>query len=260
MTTLQEIVAYKKQELAQLKQSKSVGMLERELKNRPPVRNFQRAIRREGHFSLIAEMKRSSPSAGPIRPDADPVEIAKIYANAGAQAISVLTDSKFFSGSLKDLRSIREKCSLPILRKDFLLEEYSLVEAAAAGADAILLIAAILDRKVLKRLLQFARDLAMTPLLEVHTEQEIQEALDVGASVIGINNRDLATMKVDLKTTQRLLTNCPKDRTVVSESGLHSREDVEMVRCLGVHAILIGEEFMKSSDIAARVKELMPCG
>ena len=260
MTTLDDIVAYKKLELAQLKQSTPVSLLERRLKSRPPVRDFRQAIHRPGALSLIAEIKRDSPSAGVIRPDADPVEIAALYANAGAQAISVLTDSKFFSGSIDDLRSVREKTPLPLLRKDFVLEEYSLVEAAAAGADSILLIAAILDRKILKRLLQFARDLELTALLEVHTEKEIQEVLDVGALVVGINNRDLATMKVDLQTTRRLLSFLPKDRTIVSESGYHSPEDVEMARQLGVNAVLIGEEFMKAPDIAARVKELMGCG
>ncbi len=257
MTKLEEIVAYKRVELAQIKRSRPVAYLERELKNRPPVRNFRQAIYRQGSLSLIAEVKRSSPSAGPIRPGADAVEIAKQYAQAGAHALSVLAGSKFFSGALRGLISVREKVALPVLRKDFLLEEYHVVEAAAAGSDCILLIVAILDRPTLKRLLQLASDLSVDVLVEVHTRREVNEALEVGADIVGINNRDLATLQVDLKTTQQLIRLIPAGRTVVSESGFHSRADVETVRALGAHAVLIGEEFMKADDIEKRVRELM---
>lgn len=257
MSKLEEIAAYKRQEVAQAKKIRPVASLERELKNRPPVRNFREAIHRPGKLSLIAEIKRASPSAGPIRAGADAVEIGKIYAQAGAQALSILTDEKFFSGSLRDLRAVREVVNIPVLRKDFLLDEYQIVEAAAVGADAVLLIAAILDPAVLKRLLELARDLSMEALVEVHAEREVGIALEAGAQIIGINNRDLATFKVDLAATQRLIQQIPKEKTSVSESGIRSREDVDLVQRLGAKAVLIGEEFMSSSDIGKRVKELM---
>ena len=257
MTKLDEIVAYKRQEIAQAKKDRPLGSLEQSLKRRPPARNFRRAIDRPGVLSLIAEVKRASPSAGPIRAGADAVSVAKSYVQAGCQAISVLTDEKFFSGSLKDLISVRESVSVPVLRKDFLLEEYSLVEAASAGADAVLLIAAILEPPLLKRLIGLARDLSMGALVEVHTERELGTALDAGAEVIGINNRNLATLQVDLKTTQTLAKQIPEGKGVVSESGIRSREDLEFVRRCGARAVLIGEEFMAAENIEKRVKDLM---
>lgn len=257
MTKLEELVAYKRLELAQEKRARPVAQLEKALKTRPPLRSFRQAIHRPGRLSLIAEVKRASPSAGTIRPVADAKEIAQRYAEAGAQAVSVLTDAKFFSGSLSDLESVREAVSLPVLRKDFVLEEYSLLESAASGADAILFIVKILTPPVLKRLLSLAHDLKLDPLMEVHTEAEVEESLDLGAEIVGINNRDLATFQVDLKTTERLIRLVPQDRTVVSESGIRSREEVEWVQSLGVHAVLIGEELMASDDVEKRIRELM---
>ncbi|MBI3615236.1 MAG: indole-3-glycerol phosphate synthase TrpC [Candidatus Omnitrophica bacterium] len=257
MTKLDEIIAYKRLEIAETKRNRPIGFLERALKDRPPVRNFRRAIDRPGVVSLIAEVKRASPSAGPIRAGADAVSVAKAYVQAGAQAISILTDAKFFSGSLKDLTSVRESVPVPVLRKDFLLEEYSLVEAAAAGADGVLLIVAILEPPVLKRLIGLARDLSLDALVEVHTEGELGSALETGAQILGINNRDLTTFQVDLKTTQRLIRQIPPDRTPVSESGIRSREDQEFVRRSGARAVLIGEELMSSENIEKRIKELM---
>lgn len=254
---LAEIVSHKRLELAEAKRVRPLAQLERSLRHRSPPRGFAQAIRRPGYLSLIAEIKKASPSAGPIRPGVDVVEIARTYAGAGAQAISVLTDAKFFSGSLSDLSSVREKVSLPVLRKDFLLEEYQVVEAAAAGADALLLIAAILDRPALKRLLALAQDLSMDAVVEVHTEGEVEQALEAGAQVIGINNRDLGTLEVDLKTTQRLAGRIPPDRMRVSESGIRSRADVEFVRAQGADAILVGEVLISSDDPAKKIKELM---
>ena len=254
---LEEIAAFKRQEVAEMKKSRPLAELERELKHRPQARGFAAAIRRPGELSLIAEIKKASPSAGPIRPDADVVEVARDYSRAGARAISVLTDFKFFSGSLKDLTAVREKVSLPLLRKDFLLEEYQVVEAAVAGADAILLIVAILDPPVLKRLLALARDLSLDALVEIHSDPELQRALEAGAQVIGINNRDLGSMKVDLKTTEQLIKKIPADRTRISESGIRSRADVEFVRGQGANAIRVGEELMSSPDPGAKIKELM---
>jgi indole-3-glycerol phosphate synthase len=254
---LDEILAFKRQELAQAKRERPLPQLERALKHRPPVRDFRSAICRPGRLSLIAEVKRASPSAGAIRPNAQVCRIARAYAEAGAQAVSVLTDAHFFSGTLEDLRAVRSEIPLPVLRKDFLLEEYHVVEAAAAGADSVLLIASALPRAALKRLMGLARDLGMEPLVEVHTERELGQALEVGAKIVGINNRDLATFTVDLTLTQRLARQIPSDRVRVSESGLRSPADVEFVRAQGVDAVLIGEELMTASDIGQRVKELM---
>ncbi len=257
MTKLDEIVAYKKEEVAQAKKNRPLSAVEKGLKGRPPVRDFRAAISRPGAVSLIAEVKRASPSAGTIRPGADAVSVGKAYDGAGAQAISVLTDSKFFSGGLEDLVAVRAAVSVPVLRKDFLLEEYQVIEAAASGADAVLLIAAILEGPVLKRLIGLAEGLHLHALVEVHTEKEAEQAVHAGAGIIGINNRDLATFLVDLKTTERLIRRIPPDRTAVSESGIHSRADVELLGRLGAAAVLVGEELMRSEDIAARVKELM---
>ncbi len=257
MGKLDEIAAYKRLEIAEAKKARPLAALEKELKHRELTRGFASAIRRPGKVSLIAEVKKASPSAGLIRPDADPVEIAKRYAGAGAQAVSVLTDSKFFSGSLDDLVAVRRAIPLPVLRKDFLLEEYQVVEAAAAGADAVLLIVAILKRPELKRLRQFAADLGMDALVEVHSRPELEEALEAGAAVIGVNNRDLQTLRVDLNTTKELMRLLPADKVRVSESGIKTRDDVEFVRAEGVDAILVGEELMKSADAAKKIKELV---
>ena len=257
MGKLDEITAYKRLELAERKRARPLARLEREIKRRVPPRGFAAALRRPGKVSLIAEVKKASPSAGAIRPKADAAEIARIYEGAGAQAVSVLTDAKFFSGSLDDLVTVREKVSLPVLRKDFLLEEYHLVESAAAGADAVLLIAAILERPALKRLLALARDLSLDALVEVHSGPELQEALEAEARVIGINNRDLQTLKVDLQATRQLMKEIPSDRVRVSESGIRSRQDVEFIRAQGADAVLVGEELMSSDDPAAKIKELM---
>ena len=254
---LEEIAAFKRLEVAEAKRVRPLGELERELKHRPLPRGFAASIRRPGKLSLIAEIKKASPSAGLIRLGADAAEIAKIYSGAGVQAVSVLTDSKFFSGSLKDLSAAREKISLPVLRKDFLLEEYQVVEAAAAGADAVLLIVAILDGPVLKRLLALTGDLSLDALVEVHSEPELQEALEAGARVIGVNNRDLGSLQVDLKTTERLMKKIPADRVRVSESGIRLPADVEFVQAQGANAILVGEELMSSGDPAKKIQELM---
>lgn len=257
MSRLDEILAHKREELAHTKRLRPLAQLEEALKRRPPPRGFRQAISRPGKLSLIAEVKRASPSAGPIRPDAGAVGVAQAYAAAGAQAVSVLTDRRFFMGSIADLARVKEKVELPVLRKDFLLEEYQVVEAAAAGADALLLIAAALKPGDLRRLLRLAADLSRDALVEVHGERELDEALEAGAALIGINNRDLATFKVDLGTTQRLAGRVPQGHTVVSESGIRSRADVQRVEGWGAHAILVGEELMSAPDPAARIKELM---
>jgi len=257
MSTLEEVLAHKREETADAKKRRTLAQLEQSLKSRPPVRGFGQAIRRPGKLSLIAEVKRASPSAGWIKEGASAGGTAQAYAAAGAQAVSVLTDRKFFAGSISDLVAVKGKVEIPVLRKDFLLEEYQLVEAAAAGADAVLLIVAVLKPDELRRLVRLAGDLRLDALVEAHDERELEEALEAGAQVVGINNRNLATLKVDLETTRRLAARVPPDRTLVSESGIRSRADVEQVAGWGAHAVLVGEELMSAPDPAARIKELM---
>jgi len=257
MGWLDEVVAAKQQAIRQAKSQKPLSQLEKGLKHRPSLRDFASAIHRPGQLSLIAEFKRASPSRGAICPKADVCRWVKMYWEAGAQAISVLTDSQFFLGSLQDLQAAKEEVPLPILRKDFLLDEYQVVESAWAGADAVLLIASILSPDVLKRLWALTKALSMEALVEVHTERELDQALEMGAKVIGINNRNLATLSVDLKTTERLVPKIPSDRIKVSESGFHSPDQIGWVRSLGVDAVLIGEEFLSHEDPKRRIKELL---
>ncbi len=241
-----------------------------------------------GGVRLIAEVKRASPSKGPIRPGADPVEIARTYAANGAAAISVLTEAKHFQGSLRDLRAIREALeapasgdsarsaaaagpggtaaaerrvpgarTIPLLRKDFLFDPYHIFEARAFGADAVLLIVAILPPPLLKELLFLAHQLGLKALVEVHNEAELGVALRTEARIIGINNRNLDTLDVDLAVTRRLRAFIPPDRIVVSESGIRTRADVEEMRRLRVDAVLVGEALMSEPNIAAKMKELL---
>jgi indole-3-glycerol phosphate synthase len=207
--------------------------------------------------ALIAEVKKASPSAGVICPDFDPVRIARAYEAAGAAAISVLTDREFFQGNIEYLRQIRAAVGLPLLRKDFIIEELQIHEAAAAGADAVLLIAAILNDTQLREFRAVAEHLHLAALVEVHDELELDRALAAGAQLIGINNRNLATFHVSLKTTEQLAARIPGDRLIVAESGLHTRADVERVAKAGARAILVGESLMRSGNIASKVKELL---
>ena len=254
---LDEIIAFKRRELDAIKRTQSISKLERAFKDRTDHRSFRKAIRQDGKLSLIAEFKRVSPSAGPIRPGADAVEVCRLYQEAGAAALSVLTDSAFFGGSLQDLTKVRQEVHLPVLRKDFILEEYQIVEAAAAGADALLLIVAALEINQLKLLQRLTIDMKMTPLVEVHSDLELNDALEAGATVIGINNRNLKTLEIDLTVMERLRRVIPPDKTVIGESGLRSRADVDRVRRLGMNAVLIGEELLSAPDIKQRVKEMM---
>ncbi len=257
MSKLDEVLAHKREETANAKGRRPLAQLEEALKTRKPTRGFRGGIQRPGKLSLIAEVKRASPSAGWIKEGASAGGTAQAYAAAGAQAISVLTDRKFFAGSISDLGAVKGKVALPVLGKDFLLEEYQVVEAAVAGADAVLLIVAALKPDELRRLLRLATDLSLDALVETHDERELGEALEAGAQVVGINNRNLATLKVDLETTHRLAGKVPPDRVLVSESGIRSRADVEKVAGWGAHAILVGEELMSAPDPGARIKELM---
>ncbi|MBI2556701.1 MAG: indole-3-glycerol phosphate synthase TrpC, partial [Planctomycetes bacterium] len=218
---------------------------------------FGAALKSGTNIRIIAEIKKASPSLGIIREDFNPVEIARIYETNGAAAISVLTDEKFFQGSLSYLTGVKKSVNLPVLRKDFIVDPYQIYEARSAGADAILLIAALLSWEEMQRYLDLASELGMECLVEVHSETELKMVLKTNARIIGINNRDLATFKTDLETTLRLKPMIPAEKIVVSESGIKSRVDVEKLMEEGVDAILVGETLMKSDDISAKLRELL---
>ncbi len=218
------------------------------------------SVIRGNRIKLIAEVKKASPSKGIIRPDFNPVEIAQIYADNGASAISVLTEAKYFQGSLEHLKTIKDALGnkrLPLLRKDFICDPYQVYESRAYGADSLLLIVAILKSDKLGELLLLSHQLGMSCLVEVHNEAELEVALKNGARIIGINNRDLNTFTVDLTTTERLRPLIPQDRIAVSESGIKNHSDMEKLRQWGVDAVLVGSALLSVPDIAAKMKELL---
>jgi len=256
---LNEIVSRNLQELESKKRTLPMTEIQRMALQQPTPLDFASALRGEG-IRLIAEVKKASPSRGVIRPDFDPTELAKIYASNGASAISVLTEARYFQGSLEHLRDIRNilrNKGLPLLRKDFICDPYQIYESRAYGADSLLLIIAILKLEELQELLGISHELNMSCLVEVHNEAEVEIALKSGARIIGINNRNLATFTVDLTTTERLRPLIPPDRIVVSESGIKERSDIERLRQLGIDAFLVGESLMSAPDIAAKMKELL---
>ena len=251
---LAEIVEKKRGEVTALRLQ--ANRLEAAVGNSPVVRDFLGEITSYEHVSLIAECKRRSPGAGLIRPDLKLEIVSRLYEQGGAAALSVLTDAPYFGGSLEDLRVAREATNLPILRKDFTLDPLQILEARVAGADAVLLIVRILDDEVLQRLIVEAEALGMAALVEVHDERELKRALEVGAGIIGINNRDLATFTTDLDTTIRLLEGVPEDIIVVSESGIRVPEDVDKLGGVGVDAVLVGESLLRSPDPGVAAQEL----
>jgi len=256
---LDDIVADKLLEIEVRKRELSLTRLRKIIAKQSPPLDFASALRGE-RVCLITEVKKASPSRGIIRSDFNPVDIALTYASNGASAISVLTDVKYFQGSLDYLKDIKDALGdkkIPLLRKDFILDPYQVYESRAYGADAILLIVAILNPEKLNELLRLSHDFNMDCLVEVHNESELEIALHSGARMIGINNRDLSTFEVDLKTTERLRPLVPKDRIVVSESGIKDRSDIEKLAGWGVDAVLIGESLMSAPDIAARMKEFL---
>ena len=255
-TFLETVVERTQAELVVRKREVPASQLQSRLGPARRGRPFSEGLIAEG-ISLIAEMKRSSPSRGPIRPGASVAEVVSAYQRAGARAVSVLTEGAYFGGSLDDLVQARAACDLPLLRKDFVVDEYQLLEARTAGADAVLLIVAALDPDRLHRLMGAASDLGMDCLVEVHHEDEVAVAVDVGAEVIGINNRDLHSLEVDLDTTFRLLADVPAGTVVVAESGITRAEDVERLEDAGVDAILVGEALMRADDPVQAVRELL---
>ena len=257
-TILDKIVAVKRLDLERAKAETPRSTLEAKVSTLPSPRSLIGALQSEG-VALIAEVKKASPSRGLLVPDFDPVALARTYAENGAAAISVLTETPHFQGQLEFLREIREdlgnSCP-PLLRKDFIFDKYQVWEARAWGADAILLIASILEEDEMGDLLAAAQSLGMDALVEAHTESEVKAALSAGASLIGINNRDLATFEVDLDTTRKLRPLVPAEKVVVAESGIFTRDDVAMVAGWGVDAVLVGEGLVKSGDVGAKVREL----
>jgi indole-3-glycerol phosphate synthase len=255
---LDQIVADNLEELESRKRSFPLKELQTVALEQPSPFDFASALH-GNHIKLIAEVKKASPSRGVIRSDFNPVAIAQTYAANGAAAISVLTEARYFQGSLNHLRDIRKALGnrLPLLRKDFLCDPYQMYESRAYGADSVLLIVAILTPEKLKELLGLSHELGMSCLAEVHNEAELEIALKGGARIIGINNRDLTTLTVDLTTTERLRPLIPKDRTVVSESGIKDRSDMGKLKKWGVDAVLIGESLMSAPNIATKMKELL---
>ncbi len=253
---LAEIIAHKRREVAALKKRHRLEHLGLKAKPLKDGGRFHAALREPG-ISLIAEVKKASPSAGLIRADFDPVALARAYQAAGARAVSVITDAKFFQGSLDYLAAVQGAVPLPLLRKDFLIDPYQVYESRLKGASAVLLIAAALDAPQLAGLRALAGTLGMDSLVEVHDEPELDKALKAGAGIVGINNRDLRTFTVSLETTLRLRPLVPAGVVVVSESGIRCREDVLRLEEAGVDAVLVGETLMRSADVGAKVRELL---
>ena len=256
-TILDKIVARKREEIAQAKAAQPASELRARLKDAPPVRDFFAPLAAAGPIKLIAEVKKASPSKGIIRADFDPPAIAQSYESAGASCLSVLTDEHFFQGHLRYLAQIREAVALPLLRKDFILDTHQLLEARLAGADAVLLIAECLDDCHLRKLHGEALELGLTPLVEFYDEENLERVLAAGATLIGVNNRDLRTFEVDLERSVRLRAKVPLDAVFVGESGIYSRDDVLRLQAAGVDAMLVGESLMREPDIAAATRRLL---
>ncbi|HZO88950.1 MAG TPA: indole-3-glycerol phosphate synthase TrpC [Chthonomonadaceae bacterium] len=259
MSMLSEILATKRTEVTRQREKVSLEFLQERLIDAPPTRDFRAALVSAPGTALIAEVKKASPSKGVIRADFDPLEIARTYAENGAACLSVLTDETYFQGKLQYLREIRRIVSVPLLRKDFIVDPWQILESRAAGADAILLIVAALTPGDLRYFLKIARQYDLAALVEVHDREEMEEALNAGADLIGINNRDLHTFRTTLDTTLDLVSALPPEpnRLIVSESGIFTRADVERLQAAGVDAVLVGEALISAPDIGAKVRELL---
>lgn len=259
MTTnvLDQIVADKRQEVERTKTSVPMAELEAQLSDAPPVRDFVTALHNAERIGLIAEVKRASPSAGLIREDFDPVRIAKTYEANGAACLSVLTDEPYFQGHLDYLRAIRAEVGIPVLRKDFIIDPYQVVEARAAGADCILLIAECLDNCHLRELYFQASELGMECLIEIYDPENLERVLKLDPPLLGINNRNLKTMVTDLSHTTDLAKDIPTGTLLVSESGIRTHDDVVHLQQHGVKAILVGESLMRQADIGQAVRQLL---
>lgn len=254
---LSKIIEEKKREIEQAQEREPLNELKGELESLYIKSTFKKNVARKGHINLIAEIKKRSPSKGVIRVGFDPVQIALAYNAAGASAISVLTDERFFDGKLEYLKIVKERVTIPILRKDFIIDEYQVYQSAVYGADAILLIANILTQEELNKFYSIAKEIGMDVMVEVHNAEEVEKALSTPASIIGINNRDLNDFNVDIDVTQQLIRMIPENKVIVSESGIESYEQVMFLKSLGVNAVLIGETFMRADNIGEKVREFI---
>ncbi len=250
---LKEILAHKRREVESLRRR---GLSADRRKGYSPVRDFKKAISRPNGIGLIAEIKFASPSAGVIHERTDPSAIGRMYEENGVSAISLLTDQRFFGGDLNDLPRLKEAVSVPLLRKDFILDEIQVRESFLYGADAILLVARILSKEELKELIAISKRFGLTPLTEIHDRDDLEKAIDGGAEMIGINNRDLDTFEVSFQTTLDLAPLIPGGYVKVSESGISGKEEIGMLRSVGIQAVLVGTSIMKSEDWAAKLREL----
>lgn len=258
-TILDEIMSFHRENLPKVMAAVSLENVRAFASVAPPVRDFYGALKLPG-VSLIAECKKASPSKGLLAPHYDPVQLAQTYEKAGARAISVLTDGRHFQGSLEDLRDVREAVSVPVLRKDFIFHPYQVYEARSAGADAVLLIAAVLSDNDLRQLLPLVHKLGMAALIEVHTADEVARVLPLQPTIIGVNNRDLQTFEVDFENTARLRALIPPEIAVVGESGLKTVFDVRAMRDAGVDAVLVGETLIKSNNVAVTARGFVNAG
>ncbi len=256
MDILGKIVSHKKKNVAERKKEIPLAKLKDKIATFPPARDFKNAISLPGKISLICEIKRASPSSGLICKEFDPKRIAQIYEKNGAAAISVLTEDKYFQGDILHLFSVKQSANVPILRKDFIIDEYQLYESRAFGADALLLIASILDGKQIGELVKITENLGMEALVEVHSEEDLEKVLSTPTDIIGINNRNLKDFTVNLNVTKELRKKIPREKTVVSESGIKTREDVLLLKNIGINAILVGQVLLESEDIGRKLREL----
>ncbi len=253
---LDDIIAVKRREIEKRRARISLNEFRARAEKSPPTRNFADALRGGECVALVAEIKPASPSRGDLQVNADPVKIARVYAANGASAISVLTDREFFKGDLNNLKAARVGADVPILRKDFVIDEYQVYESRALQADAILLIVRILDDVQLREVRLLAESFGMAALVEIHDERELERALKSNAAIIGINNRNLADFTLDLAVTELLAPKIPHERIIISESGIFTREDVERAANAGANAVLVGEALMRAADVGATVREL----
>lgn len=254
---LKKIVQTKWEEIKELKKGCCFEELEDQLSSAPCVRDFAGALSGGAPIRLIAEVKKASPSAGIIRKDFDPVEIAKTYENAGASCLSVLTDQKYFQGNLDYLKQIRSEVELPILRKDFIVDRYQIAEARLAGADAVLLIAECLENQELNDLYNYARHLGLAVLIELHDPANLPKVLQTGTQIVGVNNRDLTDFSVDTNRTLQIRKEVPEDRLLIGESGVHDRKLVQKWEKAGVNGMLVGQSLMQQPDIFAATADLL---
>jgi indole-3-glycerol phosphate synthase len=256
MNILREIVSYKKKNIAEKKGKIPLAKLRDKVIKLSPARDFKRAISLPGKINLICEIKRASPSSGLICKEFHPKKIARTYERNGAAAISVLTEDKYFQGDMLHLFSVKESVKVPVLCKDFIIDDYQLYESRAFGADAVLLIASILDVKQIVQFIKISKNLGMATLVEVHYDGDLEKVLSTPVEIIGINNRDLKDFTIDFSVTKNLVKKIPRGKIVVSESGIKTREDVSLLKNTGINAILIGQVLLESEDITTKLEEL----